>query len=88
MSADLSSLATLLELALPTFLVCMLLPMVLELRKPRDAGPRQIMDDAYGLLAVQGWQASLRDIEGFEKFETMSVGSMGKLFAVLPSMES
>jgi hypothetical protein len=65
----------------------MLLPMVLELRRPCDAGPRQIMADMSGLVAVQGWQASLRDIKGFEKFDVVSVGSLGKLFAVLPSLE-
>jgi hypothetical protein len=87
MTADLFSLPVLLALALPGLMVCMLLPMILELRKPLDAGPRQIMADMSGLVAVQGWQASLRDIEGFEKFDAMSVGSMGKLFAVLPSLE-
>ena len=88
MTSELSSVSIILVVAAPSLLFLMLLPTLLELRKPRDAGPRRIMDDLSWKAGVQGWPSNMRNMEKLEKFDAGLVVSLGKLFAVLPNLDS
>jgi len=72
------------------FIFVMLLPALLELKKPKDAGPRMIMDD---IIITQHLQQRgiipLASIEE-EKFGTdlTIVKKIADIIAVLPNLET
>ena len=68
------------------FILLMFLPALLELRKPRDAGPRKIMDD----IIIGEWQMKIASIEKSEEIEIDQalVKKMANVLSVLPNLET
>jgi len=72
------------------FIIILLLPALLELKKPKDAGPRIIMDDA---IVTRRFQArgivSIASIEeeklGLDQTVSMKIADV---IAVLPNLEA
>ena len=77
-------------LGVSAFIFIMLLPALLELKRPRDAGPRIIMDDVF---IVQRFRAReivpLANIEE-ERFglDKTIVNKITDIIAVLPNLEA
>ncbi len=88
MVLDLFSLTILLVLGLPVFLLIMLLPTVLELKKPKDAGPRLIMADISGVTTFVWHAPHLVNIEVEEKSDFRMLPAIGKLLMVLPNLDA
>lgn len=70
-------------LGLSIFILIMLLPVLLELKKPRDAGPRIIMDN---IIAIP----QLQPIIGEENLALDQAlhQKIAEILAVLPNMET
>ena len=74
-----------------TFIFIMLLPALFELKRPKDAGPRKIMDD---IIAVQQFQLgqiiSLMNVEEEEKpgLDQVLVKKIADIIAFLPNLEA
>jgi hypothetical protein len=85
---DLSFISTVAILGTPILLLVMLLPAVLELKKPRDAGPRLIMDDS-SLEAIQVLQVPLIwDIEENHGFDFGFHMPTGLVFGFLGNLDA
>ncbi|MEM3640909.1 MAG: hypothetical protein QXH37_03165, partial [Candidatus Bathyarchaeia archaeon] len=67
-----------------TFILLMLLPALLELRKPKDAGPRIIMNDA----PITQSQIPLANMEEEHKSNKKIVNKIASIIAALPNLES
>ena len=73
-----------------TFIFIMLLPALFELKRPKDAGPRKIMD---AIIAVQQFQLgqiiSLMNVEE-EKLglDQVLVKKIAEIIAFLPNLEA
>jgi len=72
------------------FIFIMLLPALFELRRPKDAGPRKIMD---GILAVQQFQLgqmiSLVNVEEEKPgLDQVLVKKIADIIAFLPNLEA
>jgi hypothetical protein len=68
------------------FILLMFLPALLELRKPRDAGPRKIMND----VATCESQMKIASMERAEEIEVDQalVKKMANVLSVLPNLET
>jgi len=64
----------------------MLLPALLELKKPRDAGPRMIID--YALFTQPEIKNTLMiNVEEDQRFDQMLVEKIADIIAFLPNLE-
>ncbi|MEM3565651.1 MAG: hypothetical protein QXK18_02095 [Candidatus Bathyarchaeia archaeon] len=63
-----------------TFIIIMLLPAIMELKKPKDAGPRKLENEEHviGLLV---------NIESDVKFDWAIVRRVAEIIAILPGLE-
>ncbi len=85
---DLSFLPTVAILVTPILLLVMLLPTVLELKKPRDAGPRLIMDDS-SLEAIQVLRVPfILDLEENQGFDFGFHMPTGLVFGFLGNLDA
>ena len=68
------------------FILLMFLPALVELRKPRDAGPRKIMDD----VIIGESQMKIASMEKSEEIEIDQalVKKMANVLSVLPNLET
>ncbi|MDH7564696.1 MAG: hypothetical protein QHH24_07480 [Candidatus Bathyarchaeota archaeon] len=73
-------------IAFGAFFFIMLLPALLELKKPGDAGPRRI-EDCSVLLEEQLRIASLERTEDM-KFDQALVSKVSQIIAALPNLET
>jgi len=73
-----------------TFILFMLLPAFLELKKPKDAGPKMIMDDVVLRQVFQiKWNVPLMNIEEEKlRFDKIIIMKMRDIIAVLPNLET
>lgn len=73
-----------------TFLILMFLPAIIELKKPKDPGPRIIKDYValYNLDALLNPVESADCVEKEPKFEELILREVSAILAVLPSLES
>ncbi len=82
-----SSVLALAVLGTPILLLFMLLPTLLELRKPQDAGPRRIMYSFSQVLPTPTMEInSLQDIEGHNELDITLKPFINVIFSVLPSL--
>jgi hypothetical protein len=71
------------------FIIFMLLPAMIELKKPKDPGPRIIIDHKvlhdidFGVKSLE----NERDLEGELKFDRLISKEVSAILAVLPSLE-
>jgi len=69
------------------FFLIMFLPALLELRKPKDSGPRMIMEKVPEFHAQPSLFMSMPNIEEEIRFEHSLIQRLTKIVEVLPSLE-
>lgn len=71
------------------FIFIMLLPALLELKKPKDAGPRMMLNDVSVLQQLQIMQKiSIANMEEDLGFDQMAVKKIANVIAMLPNLET
>jgi hypothetical protein len=82
-----TSIITILILGTPILISTMFLPAILELKKPKDEGPRMIMggvpEAPFPVAAV----FPIVNIEEDQKFDSSLLKPLAKVIGVLPSLE-
>jgi hypothetical protein len=86
MIPNLTLIIILLALGTPILILIMFLPVLLELKKPRDAGPRLIMENI-SEVQIQMRAVSIVSMEEEQKFDRALIRMLAKIIEVLPSME-
>ncbi len=80
---------TLIILCTPALLFFMLLPTLLEIKKPKDAGPRLIMPEALELPQTLPTQAfAIIDLEECQELDFLIRPLVSDILDALPSLES
>mgnify|MGYP005843157859 CR=1 FL=1 len=87
MITDLTAVTAILTLGIPVLIVIMLLPAILELKKPKDEGPRQIMDDISKVQIQMMRMSPVANIEKEQKFDKAVIVPLAKVIGVLPNLE-
>jgi hypothetical protein len=87
MIQNLTSIVTLLILGTPIFILIMLLPILVELKKPKDSGPRMIMDNVSEVPIPFMRVIPLTNIEEEQKFDSALIQTLAKIIGALPSLE-
>jgi hypothetical protein len=77
----------LLTIGVLTFIFIMLLPSLLELKKPKDAGPRIIIDYTYDMQTLWKVSMPIMDVEEERIFDKMLVKKIVEVISVLPNLE-
>lgn len=65
-----------------TFIIIMLLPAIMELKKPKDAGPKTLERDRQNGINL------LVNMESDAKFDWATIRRVAEIIAILPSLES
>ena len=86
MIPNLTQTILILALGTPLLILIMFLPALLEVRKPKDCGPRMIMDKVPE-FHVQPRVVVISNIEEEMKFEHSLIPRLLKIIEVLPSLE-
>jgi len=73
-------------LGVSTFIFIMLLPALLELKRPKDAGPRMIADDA-NFTQPKIRNMPIVDVEEEQGFDRILIKRIADVIAVLPNLE-
>jgi hypothetical protein len=68
-------------------ILILFLPAFLELRKPKDRGPRMIMNDFHGLLTGSSSIGAVVNIEEEQWFDRSLLMRLLKVIEVLPCLE-
>ena len=76
-------------LGVSTFILIMLLPALLELKRPKDAGPRAIMDNASTVQSqIREKTILIVNVEEEQRFDQALIKKIADIIAVLPSLET
>jgi hypothetical protein len=75
-------------LGTPILVTIMLLPVFIELKKPKDNGPRLIMEGVPGVSVGLRSVFSIADIEVGQKFDCSVIPRLMRIIEVLPSLEA
>jgi hypothetical protein len=86
MIPNLTAIITIITSTLALILITFL-PAFLELKKPKDAGPRMIMGFFPELKGHMTRFIPITNIEEEQKFDSSLIQTMAKIIAVLPSLE-
>jgi hypothetical protein len=78
----------LLTIGVSTLIFVMLLPSLLELKKPKDAGPRIIIDYANGMQTLWKEIIPILDVEAERGFDKILVKKIVDIISILPNLES
>lgn len=87
MIPNLTSITTILILGIPVLILVMLLPAILELKKPKDEDPRRIMDDISEAQIQIMRMTHIVNIESEQRFDRGIIQPLAKIIAVLPNLE-
>ena len=87
MMPDASSMFAIFFLGAPILLLIMFLPSVLELKKPRDAGPRLMMDNFSVVLQLLN-VAPLVNIEEGPQLEAKLAPAIAGVLSFLPKLDA
>jgi len=87
MSEGLTSTLAMLILGASAFIFIMLLPAILELKKPKDAGPRKIMEDA-DIPRSLTQLAMLERTGGKIELDQTALKKLADVISVLPNLET
>jgi len=87
MIPNLTSILTVLILGTPILILIMLLPVLIELKKPKDAGPRMIMGNISEVPIQMMRVIPLANIEGEQNFDSALIQALAKIIGALPSLE-
>jgi hypothetical protein len=88
MIQNLTPIIAVLTFVIPVLIFIMLLPAIHELKKPKDKGPRIIMDDIPVTEIQIMHMAPLVNIESEQKFDSAITQQLAKIMAVLPNLEA
>ena len=87
MIPNLTSIIAILTLGIPVLILIMLLPALLELKKPKDEGPRMIMDNISEVQIQIMRMTPIANIENEQRFDSAIIQPLAKIIAVLPNLE-
>jgi hypothetical protein len=87
MIPNLTLIIALLILGTPILILIMFLPAILELRKPKDGGPRMIMDGVLEVRMQLAGAVPLVNIEEEKRFDSSLLRPLAKIIEALPSLE-
>jgi len=87
MIPNLTSIIIILTVATPILIFIMFLPALLELKKPKDGGPRMIMDNIPEVHMHIIHIIPIANIEEEQKFDISLIQTIAKIIEVLPSLE-
>ena len=87
MIPNLTSIIAILILGTTTLILIMLLPALLELKKPKDGGPRMILDNISEVQIQIMRMIPIASIEDEQKFDSALIQPLAKIIEVLPSLE-
>ncbi len=87
MIPNLTSIIAILILGIPILILIMLLPALLELKKPKDGGPRMILDNISEVQIQIMRMIPIASIEDEQKFDSALIQPLAKIIAILPSLE-
>jgi hypothetical protein len=76
-----------LVLGTPILIFIMLLPVLMELKKPKDAGPRMIMDNLSEVPIRVTRVIPIVNIEEEQNFDGALIQYLAKIIGALPSLE-
>ena len=82
-----TSIIVILILGIPILILIMLLPALLELKKPKDEGPRIIMENVSEVQTQIMRMIPIANIENVQKFDSALIRPLAKIIAVLPNLE-
>ncbi|MEM3622503.1 MAG: hypothetical protein QXR76_01875 [Candidatus Bathyarchaeia archaeon] len=77
----------LLTIGVSTLIFIMLLPSLLELKKPKDAGPRIIVGYTYDMQTLWKVTMLIPNVEEEVGFNKMLVNKIADIISVLPNLE-
>ncbi|MCX6643934.1 MAG: hypothetical protein NT043_01825 [Candidatus Bathyarchaeota archaeon] len=80
-----NTLATLIAIATITFLL-MFLPAIIELKKPKDAGPR-LINDNIAKIRISTLKIPITNIEEEQKFDSQSTINIASFIYLIPNLE-
>jgi hypothetical protein len=80
-----NTLFTLTAIATITFLL-MFLPAVIELKKPKDAGPR-LINDNIAKIRISTLKIPITNIEEEQKFDSQSTINIASFLYLIPNLE-
>jgi len=87
MIPNLTSIIAILAFGIPVLILIMLLPAILELKKPKDEGPRMIMDNISEVQIQIMRMTTITNIENEQRFDSAIIQPLMKIIAVLPNLE-
>lgn len=67
--------------------VLLFLPAIVELKKPKDAGPR-LITDSFAQMRLSTLKTALFNIEHELKFDSQLVGRIGNFLCSIPNLEA
>jgi hypothetical protein len=73
--------------ATPALILLMFLPAFVELKKPKDCGPRMIPMENSAINIFMTRFVSIENIEDEQKFDGLLIQTMAKIVDFLPSLE-
>lgn len=79
------TLATLIAITTITFLL-MFLPAIIELKKPKDAGPR-LINDNIAKIRISTLKIPITNIEEEQKFDSKSTINIASFIYLIPNLE-
>ena len=88
MIPNLTSIIAILILGTTTLILIMLLPALLELKKPKDGGPRMILDNISEVQIQIMRMIPIASIEDEQKFDSALIQPLAKIIEVLPSLDA
>jgi hypothetical protein len=87
MISNLTSTIVMLITVTPVLILIMFLPAFIELKKPKDRGPRMIMEGLPEVNMHIVHFISIANMEDEQKFDSSLIQTMAKVISVLPSLE-
>jgi len=87
MIPNLTLMVAILILGIPILILIMLLPALLELKKPKDGGPRMIMENVSEVQIQIVRMILIANIENEQRFDSALIRPLAKIIAVLPNLE-
>jgi len=73
--------------ATPTLILIMFLPALFELKKPKDAGPRMILNSIPEVKMLAMHVIPIANIEKEQKFDVSLIQTIVKIIEFLPRLE-
>jgi len=87
MIPNLTAVIAILLVTAPVLILIMFLPAFLELKKPKDDGPRMIMGSIPEVNMRITHLIPITNIEDEQKFDSSLIQTMAKILEVLPTLE-